>query len=778
MDFYRVNANDLQPEEIDYELSIRSRLCDENWESKRRTLRKLLREGEPSNFTVVSHYTLVQDLIRVPLKLKEIEKDLIQDPSSGCLSRLVHYHKRIRRYVPQNTDQKDSQVVLLDAIDRLASQYFKISFPDAAACTPTINLVPDLRNERSFAMTQYCSNLGQTLNPETKNVIKHSASHVLAPFQMTGEMLSSTLNRPTPGILGENEGAVGGILAPSDIFPPQPHQLASRTTHTSQGPWVMNFGNDPTYDRQKSAPDPTTGTIHASWPLTKPDTVAALIGNESTPLRHNTNPARTMVSFPGAFTQNRLDRNGGIQPPAQGDIPPINPLPKFIGEDRATKPEVPSEEKANRSEYIHMSEIESYIKTYVDRVLGPGPKYPEMTEAAVSRLADQIANVGLKDQDLSRISQGRPMFNSTQLLAPEPPLQLSISGQQPPRSEHNQGAYNIQLDRSRASPMPRFIPNPGSQDQGGLHPHVRNVQTPMGNPDPSFFARRLPHQQCNIIEKWPKFSGDTNLIPVTDFLRQVDILCRSYAISKQELRMHAHLLFKDSAYVWYTTYEEKFYTWETLETYLRMRYHNPNRDRIIRVELRNRKQRPNELFSAFLTDIETLAQRMIQKMSEREKFDLIVENMKMSYKRHLALEPIYSVEHLAQLCFKFDALETNLYVAGNPQKPSVHQVTAEDGEPEEEDNEETERVYALQNRFRKPPRTSENRYADRQSHNTYSGSNNTLCWNCRQTGHMWRECDQKKTVFCHICGHLDTTAFRCPNKHNLSNPNDEESKNE
>lgn len=107
--------------------------------------------------------------------------------------------------------------------------------------------------------------------------------------------------------------------------------------------------------------------------------------------------------------------------------------------------------------------------------------------------------------------------------------------------------------------------------------------------------------------------------------------------------------------MWYTTYEEKFDTWETLEIYLKMRYDNPNRDRIIREELRNRRQRPNELFSAFLTDVETLAQRMIHKMSEREKFDLIIENMKMSYKRRLALEPIYSIAHLAQLCFKFDA---------------------------------------------------------------------------------------------------------------------------
>ena len=115
---------------------------------------------------------------------------------------------------------------------------------------------------------------------------------------------------------------------------------------------------------------------------------------------------------------------------------------------------------------------------------------------------------------------------------------------------------------------------------------------------------RLPHQTCSILEKWPKFAGDTHPVPVIDFLRQIELLSRSYQITKEELRTHAHLLFKDDAYVWYTAYEPKFDSWDTLLYYLKMRYDNPNRDRFIKEDLRNRKQRPNELFRAFLTDIE------------------------------------------------------------------------------------------------------------------------------------------------------------------------------
>lgn len=284
-----------------------------------------------------------------------------------------------------------------------------------------------------------------------------------------------------------------------------------------------------------------------------------------------------------------------------------------------------------------------------------------------------------------------------------------------------------------------------------------------GRSSASGYPRRLPHQQCSIIEKWPKFTGDTNSVPVTDFLRQIDILCRSYDITKPELRMHAHLLFKDGAYVWYTTYEEKFTSWEMLESYLKMRYDNPNRDRIIREEMRARKQRPTELFSAYLTEMEMLAQRMMKKMTEAEKFEVIVENMKQSYKRRLALEPIHSIEHLAQLCFKFDALESNLYSTAAPSRPAINQLDCDENyEDEQRELEETEELNALKARFNKRFPVTKPTPGDSKDK-----TKQTMCWNCQGVGHMWRECDKRKTIFCHVCGLADTTAYRCPNKHEL-----------
>lgn len=209
-----------------------------------------------------------------------------------------------------------------------------------------------------------------------------------------------------------------------------------------------------------------------------------------------------------------------------------------------------------------------------------------------------------------------------------------------------------------------------------------------------------------------------------------------------------------------------------------MRYDNPNRDRFVREEMRNRKQRPNELFSAFLTDMETLAQRLIRRMTEHEKLDIILENMKISYKRRLALEDVRSIDHLAQLCYRFDTLEAHLYNPKIPAKPPhcLNEVVVEELEiiSDGEEYDEAE-LNALEGRktkgsfrFRKPE-TSDAADLSR---------GRPLCWNCRKIGHLWRDCDLRKNIFCHMCGHPEVTAFTCPQQHNLRPATEEPSKND
>lgn len=779
MNVYRINVNDLLEEEIDYELNIRSQSTTVPLESKQRNLRALLREDENPDVFQESAYTLATDTIHVPRRLKEIEQALVSGRGNSFLSRLVHYHKRIRRYLPENAEQSSSQEFLLSEINRLAGQYFWVDFRELSKSVPVFHVLPIAVGK---SQSQSCES-GATSHGPICDVSKPRPdpnASARAPLSVTNPFLE----HPVLGSLIEEleENAVDGMISPQPnvnlpivdgpLFrnscipkPTRPSEVFSTTN-----PARMSEVFQPPMTLTSS---PIVG--HTSPPgVVNPVTIDPQSGNtpSRTPMFR---PCPLPASAPGPISRPRLELVAGpssrpvfeVTPEATSLLHPgVEPPIPHLSE--------PVNDRVNRNDYVPVVEIENYVKTYIERMLGGATRHPMLTEAAVDNLAHEISNIGLQRPERPRSSTEGPTTNSSMLPELAPPLQLSSQARsQPdvslPRARND---YRINTDGFTISPYLTNLPNRNGNDSAQVHASepINQFRGNATNFNQAYYPRRLPHQQCNIIEKWPKFSGDTNLVPVTDFLRQIDILCRSYAISKQELRMHAHLLFKDHAAIWYTTYEEKFDTWETLEGYLRMRYDNPNRDRTIREELRNRKQRPNELFSAYLTDIETLAQRLIRKMNEREKFDLIVENMKLSYKRRLALTPICSIEHLAQLCFKFDALESNLYSAGGNSKPSVYQIAVED-EDDEQDSSNNEPIYAIQSY---PKRKTDFKATDGFTKNPVPDtSTRYTCWNCRETGHMWRDCDRRKCVFCHICGNAGTTAFQCPNKHNLRTRDEE-----
>lgn len=147
-------------------------------------------------------------------------------------------------------------------------------------------------------------------------------------------------------------------------------------------------------------------------------------------------------------------------------------------------------------------------------------------------------------------------------------------------------------------------------------------------------------------------------------------------------------------------------------------------------------------------------------MSQAELYNLVTENMKMSYKRRLLLVRVESLTHLSKLCFQFDALEGTL---NNPRqgKPGVNQI-AVDEEPYDEDDEvDDPEVLVVQPKPARPNRSTLEPVPDPRRRAEEA------CWNCRQLGHMWRDGSQKKRFFCHICGQEDTVASQCPRRHNL-----------
>lgn len=731
----------LKEDEMEYEFCLRATPVRGGLRERQQNLRALLQKPEDPVEVHFSTYSLAEDLVKIPRQLKEMERCLDANLDDDCYSRLVHYHKRLRRYSPGTEEHRQQRKALLDSIERLSRRYYNIDLAHVCRQVPLMRI--------------------HTV---------HSNLATATPGQLAQELVDLTTDF--------EEGAVGGIL---DDRLPRASFVSSTTTQRTLQPSLNPYtGTKPKASRDLLAapvPAPRGQSSYNQWlsgfspaatrqselgrPMSNPQRweQSAAAGVDNSTLAISEDPRRKAPPL-GGFARTLFEPTSGSAHP----LPPQQqPQPGNMGRSAATSSPTPTiqnepADERDMNEFIHASDVQNYIRACLEHMMRQQANGASVLPEAVDELAEQVAKVDLRrDSEMLRISQDQPPARRV----PSPPFQLSAretSGKPEMRSmSRGEGLFELpEESQVHGESRRRQESNPAPGPSWDVNRRFPDVQTLQGER-----YRRLPHQQCNIIEKWPKFTGGTNSVPVVDFLRQINIMCESYHISKQDLRMHAHLLFREGAAVWYTTYHDRFDSWETLETYLRLRYDNPNRDLITRDLLDKRKQRPNEPFGEYLEEIERLAQRLTRKMSHAELYYLVTKNMKMSYKRSLVLATIQSLDHLSQLCYKLDALDG----LGGLQKASVHQVDMDERAAEIDEELLNADVCAVHGRFKKlADSTGENR--------------KPMCWNCRQAGHMWRECDQKKVYFCHVCGHTGTTAFQCPNGHPLRTRSDEEEKNE
>lgn len=802
--YYQINANDLYEDEISYELALRHLPVNVSLPTRMRNLRQALREPETEKVQLIEGYSLEEDYTIVPQNLQEIVHRMENNQPKGCWSRLVHYHKRVRRYVAGDRRTLDNQELLLDLINRLAIKYFKV---DMNQFVPQTDLFLVVKSPHGVKIP-FRQLPDSDLNPNVRTNVE--AVPVL-PSTSTADLVVPEVTS------AEDEGAWGGTTATTtsvlvsscgDGSTSMSPLRVSPTTSSAPPVTSINTGAipkrpslDKVYEQLKvflenpMATSPSIDSADLSVLFQTPEFRSAFVQamNSVKPTMTREDSRSSVVS---SFTAMNTST-----PTVSATATRPTPLLQ------STQPTTTVPEGARRqldmSKFVHIDEIQGYIKACVNSIIHNGPRCPEDHQQSIDGLVEQITNVGIHDSEVTNISRGVGAVPQTVpfQINLDPPFQLptAIQGgstqttlpgmvdssrilpnfnrpvvteaQPVPRSDvgfqqqESRGngllldSQNLQLP---PNPADQFWdpPVPGPSDPNAGHGRPNEFPPMLQGGSQGYGRQRLPHQTCNIIEKWPKFSGDASPYPVADFLRQIACMSRSYKVSTAELRVHAHLLFKDDAYTWFMAYDYKLDTWETLVAYLRMRYDNPNRDKFIRDEMRLRKQKPNEKFSAYLTDMESMASRMVHPMSQAELYNLVTENMKMSYKRRLLLVRVESLTHLSQLCFQFDALEGTL---NNPRqgKPGVNQI-AVDEEPYDEDDEVDEpEVLVVQPKPARPNRsTLEPVPAPRRRAEE-------ACWNCRQLGHMWRDCSQKKRFFCHICGQEDTVASQCPKRHNL-----------
>ncbi|KAJ8937923.1 hypothetical protein NQ318_005530, partial [Aromia moschata] len=238
---------------------------------------------------------------------------------------------------------------------------------------------------------------------------------------------------------------------------------------------------------------------------------------------------------------------------------------------------------------------------------------------------------------------------------------------------------------------------------------------------------------------------------VNNFLDRVEELRKSRGVSKPQLLRSAAELFTRDALLWFRT--NQFSSWDDLVAQLRDAFQPYDYENGIWEELRRRTQGVPKRVVIFIASMEQLFNRLAEKPSEEAGVRLIRRNLLPYIQTQLSLRTITSVRELVQACRAIEETEirvqrfcpppTNYRQLLEPElayhKPSV----AHPPSISTVISDSSETI---------PPNIAE------VSHTvTNSELRVATCWNCRNTGHRFRQCGQPRRIFCFKCGHDNTT---------------------
>lgn len=279
-----------------------------------------------------------------------------------------------------------------------------------------------------------------------------------------------------------------------------------------------------------------------------------------------------------------------------------------------------------------------------------------------------------------------------------------------------------------------------------------------------------------------KFNG-TNC--VYSFIQKVEEFVHSRGISFEKILMLAYEIFEGDALHWFRYNKDNVTSWSDLCTLLKKDFSSSDYDYRLAAEIRSRTQGEHENITIYISIMHGMISRLNKAMTENEKLEIILHNIRPCYANTLAASPnITSIDELMTVCKNYENIKARSSNFQEPPRVSSSTIAPEFAYSYEGNN----KIDFKNKQYNKPKPNTYYSYTTNKTNTNYDGdkkynfSNNNnqklhvaaittqsskppYCPRCRSDSHSLSTCSQDRFLICFKCGKKDVRYPECPSCH-------------
>lgn len=299
--------------------------------------------------------------------------------------------------------------------------------------------------------------------------------------------------------------------------------------------------------------------------------------------------------------------------------------------------------------------------------------------------------------------------------------------------------------------------------------------------------RGSSNELCKI-----KFDGKSC---VRSFIQRVTELCEARSISDSKILSYATEIFVGDALHWYRNIKTEISSWNELADLLTRDFSISDYDYRLISEIRLRSQGESENITVYLSIMSGLFSRLTKKLTEDQKLDILLHNIRPCYASTLASAPaITDISSLASLCRNYETVQARLVDFREPPRKTADTLAPEfayAGTSSNKNNNSNKNFNACgynnnnskfnqyNPNYNKKSYSNDKSYTNTNNYNyTKTNYNNRkhvyaiaeppakplYCPRCRTNTHNLRQCRaNKREVYCFECGRKGVKRPECPN---------------